>query len=109
MPEEQLEFFCQVDQHKRGYQDLVDYLNALHVDQVPVEIDGEMYTRLLCTAGGVAIAIGDKGEYRVVVPGGYFFVRELTHRGKLPNGHYRYLVFPDFAQLMREGEDYVDS
>ena len=109
MPEEQLEFFCQVDQRKRGYQDQVDYLNALHVDQVPVEIDGEMYIRLLCTAGGVAIAIGEKGEYRVVVPGGYFFLRELTHLGKLSNGHYRYHVFPDFAQLVRERGDHVDS
>jgi len=39
MSEEQLEFFCLVDQQKRGYQDQVDYLNALHVDQIPVEID----------------------------------------------------------------------
>src|SRR5581483_4219066 len=108
MPEEQLEFFCQVDQRKRGYQDQVDYLNSLHVDQVPVEIDGEMYVRLLCTAGGVAIAIGDKGKYRVVVPGGYFFLKELTNRGKLSNGHYRYLVFLDFAQLVRESEDHAD-
>ena len=73
-----------------------------------LQIDGEMYIQLRCTAGGVAVSIGDKGEYRVVVPGGYFFLKELTQRGRLSNGHYRYLVFTDFAQLIQEEEDHAN-
>ena len=109
MPEEQLEFFCLIEQYKHNYRSLMDHLNALHVDQVIVEVDGETYMRLRCTAGGVAVSLGGKGQYRVVVPGGYFYVRELIDRGRLSNGHYRSLVFADFAQLAQEEVGHADT